>query len=327
MLEIPFPPGWFPPDAPPATLCYLVKQEEGWLLVDAGLNHDTCFDALCQQLAALSVSLEDIRWLLITHFHPDHFGMAGRIRAASNAKLLMHQEDWKVFQFVTTSAEEWSSDEFVEWARSMGMPDSELDGFREVVTFGRMLFPEKPEPDILLQGEEEQVGDTGRLRAILTPGHSPGHVCVYDEGNKLLFSGDHVLLKITTNITPSYLGEDHQLSQYLASLQKVSKLDVGLVLPAHEKPFSHLSQRVDELLEHHENRLEHVLSAVRQHHLNLWEIASQVEWTVGPWDKLDAMNKLMAIQETQAHLNLLQERGRVTQAEENGQTLYKLLGA
>jgi len=324
MLEIPFPSGWMPPDAPPSTLSYLVEEEEGWLMVDSGFNHDTCFDSLCQQLAALGTSFNDIRWLLITHFHPDHFGLAGRIRAASGAKVVMHQEDWNLARFIVESPEEWSIDQIAQWLRSLGVPPSELVGYRQVVAFGKMLFPKNLEPDILLQGEEERLGERGYLRAILTPGHTPGHLCLYDEKNKVLFSGDHVLSEITTHIAPIDLAGHNQLDRYLKSLRRLQRLEVELVLPAHEKPFTHLSQRVEELLEHHRQRLEQVLLAVRHHPLSPLEIASQVQWMTGLWEQMDAMNRLLAIQETLAHLHLLQENGHVTMVERDGLTLYKL---
>jgi len=325
MLEVPFPPGWMPPDAPPATLSYLVEEERGWLMVDSGFNHDACFDSLCQQLAALGISFKDVRWLLITHFHPDHFGLAGRIKAASGAKVVMHQEDWNLARFIVESPEEWAIDQIAQWFRSLGVPPSELVGYRQVVTFGKMLFPKNSEPDILLQGEEERLGERGHLRAILTPGHTPGHLCLYDEKNKFLFAGDHVLSEITPHIAPIDLAGHNQLDQYLKSLHKLQRLEVKLVLPAHEKPFTHLSQRVDELLQHHKQRLEQVLAAVRHHPLSPVEIASQVEWMVGLWEQMDAMNRLLAIQETLAHLRLLQENGRVTTVEKDSLTLYKLV--
>jgi len=323
MLEVPFPPGWFPPDAPAGTLCYLVQQEGGWLMVDSGLNDETCFDALCQQMDALRIPFTDIRWLLITHFHPDHFGLAGRIKAASGATVIMHRKDWDMVQFVTEAAEEWSADRFVEWARSLGVPSPELEEYGKVIGFGRGLFPAGAEPDVLLEGEEEPLGNSGHLRAILTPGHTPGHVCVHDEERRFLFAGDHVLVGITSHITPSILGGDDQLGMYLSALQKVQRLDVELVLPAHEEPFNHLSQRVDELLEHHERRLEQVLDAVRRQPSTLWQIASQVEWTVGLWEGMYGIDRLLAMQETLAHLHLLRNRGRVTATEENGVSIYR----
>ena len=322
MLEVPFPPGWFPPDAPAGTLSYLVEQQDGWLLVDSGLNHQTCFDALCRQLAVLGMSLRDIRWLLVTHFHPDHYGLAGRIKSAANPKVIMHRKDWDMIQFVAKEGETWSEDTFVEWATYLGVLPAEMDMYRQVVSFGRGLFPSDVVPDILLEGDEQPVGDSGNLTAILTPGHTPGHVCVYDQRNKILFSGDHVLVGITTNITPSFLGGGDQLSDYLNALRRVQRLDVNLVLPAHEQPFSHLDRRVDELLAHHDRRLEQVLDAVTRHPSSPREIASQVRWTVGVWDEMNGMDRLLAIQETLAHLHLLQGRGSIALEEKDGLSLY-----
>ena len=327
MLEVLFPPGWFPSDAPAATLCYLVKMPEGWLMVDSGFNHDYSFDSLCRQLDSLGISLEDIRWLLITHFHPDHMGLAGRIKASSGARVFMHREDWNMARFMMQSTEAWSTEQILQWARSIGVPPSELGGYGNLVTLSRMLFPSSLEPDTLIDGAGGPLGEMGFLRTILTPGHTPGHVCLYDERNKLLFSGDHVLVGITTHIMPSYLSSENQLGQYLASLRKLRQLDVKMVLPAHEKPFDHLDRRVDELLEHHRQRLGQVLAAVGSHSSSPWAIASQVDWVGGLWGQMDAMNRMLAIQETLAHLHLLEQEGRVAVVEESGLSLYRLRDA
>jgi glyoxylase-like metal-dependent hydrolase (beta-lactamase superfamily II) len=321
MLEIAFPQGWFPPDAPAATLCYLVRQRQGWLLVDSGLKHRSCLDSLRQQLAAIDVSPRDIKWLLITHFHPDHFGLASEIKAMSDAQIILHRMDWDMLKLIINAAGGWSSETFDRWVTSLGVLPQELDSYDRVFEFGTALFPTDAEPDLLLDGEDQPVGDTG-LRAILTPGHTPGHVCVYDERNKLLFSGDHVLMGITSHITPGILSNDDQLSRYLESLRKVRALDVQMVLPAHESPFAHLSQRVGYLLEHHERRLQQVLAPIRHRALSARDIASQVEWVVGLWEQMDSINRLLAILETLAHLRLLQERGLVITIEKQGVNLY-----
>lgn len=323
LLTIPFPQGWFPPDSPQATLCYLVKQRNGWLMIDAGLNHRTCFDSLCRQLAELEIPLQDIRWLVVTHYHPDHFGLAGRITAASGAALVMHQRDWSMVQMAVGAANNWSEDELAGWARTLGIQTSELDGYRQVVDFGTRLFPSGVEPSLLLTGDDEPIGDTRHLRAILTPGHSPGHICVYDDTRKIIFSGDHVLLEITTHISPSFVGNDDQLGEYLQSLKKIRGLDVHLVLPAHERPFAQLGRRVDELLQHHEMRLDQVLASVRHRALSVREVASQVEWIRGLWDQMNGTDRLLAIMETLAHLRLLQERGDVTSVDREGTVVYR----
>jgi glyoxylase-like metal-dependent hydrolase (beta-lactamase superfamily II) len=321
MLEIAFPQGWFPPDAPAATLCYLIRQRQGWLLVDAGLKHQSCLDSLRQHLAALNISPRDIKWLLITHFHPDHFGLASEIKAMSDARIILHRLDRDILQFIMEAAGSWPNETFDQWVTSLGVLPQERDSYDRVFEFGTALFPEDTEPDLLLDGEDQPVGD-GELRAILTPGHTPGHVCVYDERNKLLFSGDHVLMDTTSHISPGILSSDDQLSRYLESLEKVGALDVRMVLPAHENPFAHLSQRVGQLREHHETRLQQVLAPIRQHALSARDIASKVEWVVGLWEQMDGINRLLAIQETLAHLRLLQNRGLVITEEKEGVNLY-----
>jgi glyoxylase-like metal-dependent hydrolase (beta-lactamase superfamily II) len=322
MLEIAFPQGWFPPDAPPATLCYLIRQRQGWLLIDSGLKHRSCLDSLRQQLAALNVSPRDIKWLLITHFHPDHFGLASEIKAMSDAQIILHRLDWEVLQLIIRVAGGLSGETFNGWVTSLGVLPHELAGYDRVFEFGTALFPGDVEPDLLLDGEDEPVGDMG-LRAILTPGHTPGHVCVYDKENRLLFSGDHVLTGITTHITPGILSDDDQLGRYLQALEKVRTLDVQMVLPAHENPFPRLNDRVEQLLEHHETRLQQVLAPIRHGALSARDIASQVEWVVGLWEQMDGMNRLLAIQETLAHLRLLQGRGAVSATDNEGVTLYR----
>ena len=325
MLEAPFPPGLLPPDSLGATLCYLLEDDGGWLMVDSGFNDDVPFDSLCQQLGALGTSINDIRRLLITHFHPDHFGLAGRIKAASDAEVITHQGDWEMAQHVLETANEWSLEQVLQRVRSLGVPPAELEHYTDIISFGRMLFPAGLEPDTVLKGDDEPVGGRSHLRAVLTPGHTPGHLCLYDERNRFLFSGDHVLAGITTHISPSYLTDDCQLALYLNALQKVRLLDVDMVLPAHEEPFADLGARVDELLQHHDQRLEQVLAALGDRPSSPWQTASQVEWTVGSWDDMDVTNRLLAMQETLAHLQLLQERGRVTVVEEAPSNLYKLV--
>ena len=326
MLEAPFFLGLESRDVESLTLCYLVQEEDGWLMVDSGYNDKGCYDAVCRQIDSLGITLKDIRWLVITHYHPDHSGLANLIKAASGAKVVMHQDDWNILQNIVGSSGDWNINGLVPWVRSLGVPPIELEGFREMATFGRMLFPTGLEVDILLQGEENPIGDSGRLRAILTPGHSPGHICLYDEKNKVFFSGDHILVGITPHISPSHLTSCDQLGQYLNALRKVQHLDVRLVLPAHERPFDHLSQRVDEILEHHSGRLDEVLVALSGRMLTPWDTACQVEWAVGKWNQMDATNRVLAVRETVAHLQLLEQRGQVALTERDGVSLYRLAG-
>ncbi len=172
----------------------------------------------------------------------------------------MHENDWNILRATVSSSDIWNIHGMIPWARSLGVPEPELEGFFEIASLGRDFFPRGLEPDIVLQGETNPVGDSGRLQAILTPGHSPGHICVYDRENKLFFSGDHILVEITPHISPSQLTSQDQLEQYLEALRKVRPMTVDLVLPAHERPFSHFRRRIDEILAHHDHRLAEVVA-------------------------------------------------------------------
>lgn len=323
MFELPFLPGLGQDDMT-GTLCYLMREGDGWLMVDSGYNHDHPYEALGQHLDTLGIRIQDIRWVFLTHYHPDHSGLAMRIRDASGARVILHQDDWNILQHAVGSSEEWNLDGLVEWARTLGVPSSELDEFYQVASFGRTLFPGGLEPDIVLEGVESPVGETGRLKAILTPGHSPGHVCLYDEDKKVLFAGDHILVEITPHISPSHLTSYNQLGQYLDALRKVQYLDVRMVLPAHQRPFGYLAERVDAILEHHRVRLEEVIEALTQESMSPWELAPKISWDVGEWEEMDATNRVLAMRETLAHLQLLESRGQVARVEEQGLSRYKL---
>jgi glyoxylase-like metal-dependent hydrolase (beta-lactamase superfamily II) len=325
LIEVPFVLGLKSKDKESVTLCYLIEEEAGWLMIDSGYNDGTSFNYLCHQLDLLNTTLKQIRWLLLTHYHPDHSGLANRIKAASGAQVIMHQDDWSILQATVSSSEIWNIHAMIPWARSLGVPEPELEGFFEMASLGREFFPRGLEPDIILQGEMNPVGDSGRLQAILTPGHTPGHICVYDRENRLFFSGDHILVEITPHISPSHLTSHDQLEQYLEALRKVRPLDVKLVLPAHERPFTHFSRRVDELLAHHNHRLGEVVTAISDRVVTPWDIARQVKWNVGhQWADMDATNRVLAVRETLAHIQLLEHRGLVVRVERDGPTGYKL---
>ncbi|MCX5999448.1 MAG: MBL fold metallo-hydrolase, partial [Chloroflexi bacterium] len=248
-------------------------------------------------------------------------GLAARLKAEADVEVTMHRLDWEMAQYIMKSSDEFSLEEVLDWMRSLGVPESGIAGYAQLLSFGRLLFPADFQPDILLEGDDTPLGE-GKLHAILTPGHTPGHVCVYDKERRLLFSGDHVLGKITPHVGPSLLTDDDQLGRYLASLEKVRQLDVDLVLPAHEEPFGNLSRRVDELLQHHEERLEHVLAVLQDHPSTAWGIATQIDWAGGSCQQMDVTNRLLALQETLAHLQLLHHRGQVAVTESDGVTLY-----
>jgi glyoxylase-like metal-dependent hydrolase (beta-lactamase superfamily II) len=150
------------------------------------------------------------------------------------------------------------------------------------------------------------------FECIETPGHTPGHICLYEPSKKIFICGDHILFDITPNITLS-TDERNPLEEYLKSLDKVYDLDVELVLPGHRSIFKNQKERIRELKQHHQARLNEVISILGKGKQNAFQIASQMTWDIGykSWDLFPPAQKLFAFGEALAHLKYLEEERKV----------------
>jgi len=166
-------------------------------------------------------------------------------------------------------------------------------------------------PDVLLEGGETFSTGNATLETIWTPGHTPGHVCFYDRENQMIFTGDHILPVITSNVSTRMASDDDPLGDYLDSIGKLRALDVTLVLPAHQHHFTDLSGRLAELDAHHEKRLGAVLAACAGPGVTGYIVASKVPWDVGTWDEMEPFLRRAALGETLSHLEYLRRRGEV----------------
>jgi glyoxylase-like metal-dependent hydrolase (beta-lactamase superfamily II) len=187
-----------------------------------------------------------------------------------------------------------------EAASDVGHPE-------KFVPFSRMAVPDR-----LLEDGEHADFPGWRMRAVHTPGHTPGHLCFAEERTGLFFSGDHVLPRISPNISTTHDGTPNPLGDYLRSLTAVSSPEPAEVLPAHEWRFRGLADRTDQLREHHEHRLTELLEAIRANPGSTpWQLAAHLTWS-RPWDQYERRMRIFAVTETDAHLRLLAIRGRIT---------------
>jgi glyoxylase-like metal-dependent hydrolase (beta-lactamase superfamily II) len=167
------------------------------------------------------------------------------------------------------------------------------------------------EPDILLDDDQRLELAGWDLRTIWTPGHSPGHICLYSDRHRLLLSGDHVLPRITPNISFHSQQDANPLGDYLDSLARMRTLDPDEVLPAHEYRFADLGARLDEIERHHAARLQAIEEALAERPgVSAWDLTLGLEWS-RPWDEIPGFMQRAANGETLAHLVLLEARGRV----------------
>ncbi|GAA1858372.1 MBL fold metallo-hydrolase [Pseudonocardia ailaonensis] len=297
--------------------------DPGWTLVDAGWALQESRELLADAMAALGVGLAGIRRFLVTHSHRDHYTQAVTVRREFGAEILIgageepnlalvsdpeyvsHSYDLSRLQragaaHIASTVADWSVDhDSGQWE----MPDGWLaDGTRLGVGSGRTL------------------------EVVETPGHTRGHVVYADDGNGLLFAGDHVLPTITPSIGFEPLPLESPLAAFLTSLRLLLERPDAELLPAHGVVGRRVHERVDELLAHHGERLDASLAAVREGRHTAFEVAGALGWTrrLRRLDELDLQNTMLAVNETLAHLDVLVERGALTRTDVDGITRYDL---
>jgi glyoxylase-like metal-dependent hydrolase (beta-lactamase superfamily II) len=290
------------------TNCYLVKGIDSWFMIDTGWYTEKAFEVLQENLTDLKISPTDISTIIITHVHADHFGLAGKIKQINpQTKILMHQWEASTIEprFVNSSD---LKKRMILMLKSHGVPPLEsaalesgyLPAFK--VTF----------PDQSLYGGEIISTGIYNLEIIWTPGHSPGHICLYEPANRLLFSGDHVLSSITPNISYTVHSGDNPLGVYLYALDKIRNYPIDEVLPGHESLIADLPNRIDQIFDHHLKRKAEILNAIGKESHNAWEISSQITWdTPVEWEDFPPLYMHGAVSETIAHLELLRCEGKV----------------
>jgi glyoxylase-like metal-dependent hydrolase (beta-lactamase superfamily II) len=290
---------------------YALALEGGGLgLLDAGWGSDEAWAALVGGLGSIGAGIGDVRAVLVTHLHFDHLGLAGRVREASGAWLAMHPADAAIIGSPVHRDPAASVAAEVAFLVSLGAdPDEAAEDVGPVEHF--VPFSGMARPDRLLEDGDVAGLPGWRMRAVHTPGHTPGHLCFAEERTGLFFSGDHVLPRISPNISTTHDGLADPLRAYLGSLDAVAGHEPEEVLPAHEWRFRGLAERTRRLAEHHEHRLGELLDAVRAHpHGTPWQLAAHLTWS-RPWEQYERRMRIFAVTETDAHLRLLASRGQI----------------
>ena len=288
-------------------LVYLLEHSGGVTMIDAGWDTEDAWTALTSGLSKAGYDIGDVTSVLVTHIHPDHFGLAGRVREASGAWIALHPADAQIIPQRYTQM-----DDLLTVMRghllANGVPLGDLDTIRGASMPVRG-YVKAVLPDVLLEdGDRPDIPDW-ELTAVWTPGHSPGHLCFYDATRRVLLSGDHVLPRITPNISFHPQQTPNPLADFLDALDKVAALDVAEVLPAHEYRFRNLAARVVQLRGHHEQRLSEIVAALRADPgATAWQIAHSMTWS-RPWDEISFWMQRAALGETLAHLIVLESRG------------------
>jgi glyoxylase-like metal-dependent hydrolase (beta-lactamase superfamily II) len=282
---------------------YVIKSDDRNLIIDTGFNRGICFETMEKGLRDLEIDLSKTDFML-THMHSDHTGLVSRL-ATDNSKVYFSRIDSKVFN----ENIDWQA--MLDYALHNGFQLEELIKAIESHP-GLKYSPKKiPEFTLLDDGSIIQAGNY-RLKCLLTPGHTEGHICLYEEEKQILFSGDHILYDITPHIE-SWSYEVNSLKNYLESLEKIRNLPVKLVLTGHRNSFTDLKGRIDELKKHHEIRANEVLEVLGTNTMSAYDIAGGMTWDIDceNWDQFPVAQKWFAVGEAISHLLYLQSQGRV----------------
>lgn len=287
---------------------YAFATTRGLVLVDSGWDSEQSWQALCAGLRSIGADPARVIGVLVTHMHFDHMGLAGRLRAHSGAWIAMHPADLAVLTQPDHRDAQAMAAQEVAFLCSLGASAAEATAAtgpaEHYVPFSSVALPDRS----LSDGDLADLPGW-RLRAVHTPGHTPGHLCFVDERSRRFFAGDHVLPRITPNISVRPGEPGSPLHDYLTSLGKVRDLDVDEVLPAHEWRFRGLAERAGAIAEHHEHRLAELLLAIaRQPDLTPWDLASRLTWS-RPWAAYSGRMRISAVGETASHVQELVRRG------------------
>ena len=282
---------------------YIIKADDRNLIIDTGFNRSVCFEAMQKGLAALNIDLSKTDFM-ITHMHADHSGLISRL-ATKTSTVYFSRIDARVFD----KNNNWQ--DMIDYAQVNGFPADEL--MKALHNHPGFKYSPQTIPDFHLidDGNIIEMGDY-RLKCIGTPGHTEGHICLYDEDKRVLFSGDHILFDITPHIE-SWAYQTNSLKNYIESLDKVYNLPTNIVLPGHRSFFTDLKGRIDELKEHHQQRADEVLDVVGSDTRNAYAIAAGMTWDIDceSWQDFPVAQKWFATGEAIAHLRYLESEGRI----------------
>ncbi len=280
------------------------------LLVDTGMFRPECETVLLGGLSVLGIDLTRLD-VFITHIHADHSGLAG-VLAERGARILMGRREAVLLD--AFGDKKRFAAVLVEQGVTYGIPRQDLERAARGHP-GLRYSPDGYPPVTTVDPGDVLAAGGYRFEAVATPGHTPGHLCLWDAGHRLLMSGDHILGDITPNIT-SWPGVADSLGDYLRSLDLVRRLDPALALPGHRSPITEPLVRIAELERHHEARLAEVEAILADGPLTVCEVASRMTWDIRAenWSAFPDAQKWFACGEAASHLDRLAVLGRARSA-------------
>ena len=285
---------------------WLLDDDDGWTIVDTGVNNDE-IKACWETIEAKHFVDKPVKRVIVTHFHPDHVGLAGWLCERYGVELTMTLSEWTQARLNSLEPAESKAAVMLPFYARIGFDDEQLDMVRERGAYFAKVMHMPPGHFNRIEEDDEVIIGGHAWRIILTEGHALKHACLYCADKNILISGDQVLPRITTNVSVyPQEPEANPLHLFLTSMDKFRDLPTDtLVLPSHDWPFRGMHERLDHMIEHHDERLDATLDAC-----------------IEPATAVDVLNKLFtrkldnhqiffAVGEALAHVHYLMGQGRV----------------
>ena len=307
------------PNNPLKSLNVYVITGERNLLVDTGFRQEECKKALLEGLKELNISMENTD-IFLTHLHSDHTGLAPEI-VGTNTKVFIGEYDLSRLPGKHCDFSWGKTDELFA---AEGFPVELLQVLKSKNP-AKSLSPIPFDNYIPVKDGAEFHYGGHRFKAILTPGHTPGHLCLWEAETGICILGDHVLFDITPNITRWNDMED-SLGRYLESLHRINTLPVISPLPAHRKVHVDFHQRCEDIIAHHNRRCSEVLTILEDGKpKNAWDITAGMTWRIRArnWEEFPTPQKWFAVGEALAHLDHLISTGKVKRIHRDGLYYYQ----
>jgi glyoxylase-like metal-dependent hydrolase (beta-lactamase superfamily II) len=306
---------------------YAIEAADGITLIDAGWVMTEAHNQLSNGLATIGFDLGDVRQCVVTHTHRDHYTLAVALRRLFGFKIALGLLERPALDILINRPFDIAIQQIHELVRCGARElAEEVDASHPL-----HLDPEHWDwPDTWLADGEIVELSSRRLRVQHTPGHTQGHVMFADDAGGLVFTGDHVLPHITPSIGYEFPVPRLPLGDYLSSLRHLLTSPDAVLLPAHGPVGASVHARVRQLIVHHAQRLDATFACAEDSDgVTAFDVASQLSWTRRRRDlsELDPFNKMLAIFETAAHLDVLVNDDTLTVDRSQGVDLYRGVSA
>ncbi|MDY6820091.1 MAG: MBL fold metallo-hydrolase [Deferribacterota bacterium] len=299
---------------------YLIKDKTKSILIDTAMNMEECSEVLIEALNSLNIDFQNLD-LIITHMHADHAGLLGLIKELSKnkANIYMSELDGNILNDIST----W--DKMHKILMKNGFPEELLE--KAILKHPGHMFSHKSKFSFIPLNEGDSISiNKYNLTFVSTPGHTQGHICIYEKNNNILFSGDHILDDITPIIAIETSEDINPLDNYMKSLEKISNYNINLVLPGHRKIITDINKRIDEIIKHHYKRLNEIVNILKNNKvaMSAYEMASQMSWDINysEWGDFPIAQKWFATGEAASHLEYLYQKGEIKKKYNNNKIYY-----